>query len=154
MDVRLYGSGPRTDSLRTLAATLGVEDRIAFPGALAAGEELDAALRQADLFVMPHRTSASAALFRRNGCRSAGAGLPHPASIDTVYEGLDGFLSPLDDVQGLAERTAFLANNRSVLAAASRGARRRALENTRGEWFRLRAQWTLSMMNEGTHAGV
>jgi glycosyltransferase involved in cell wall biosynthesis len=155
VEVSLYGGGPRTASLRALAATLGVEDRIEFPGPLAAGEELDLALRKSDLFLMPHRTSD----FGRAFFDAMAAGLPvlafrTPASVDTVYEGLDGFLSPLDDVQGLAERIAFLEKNRSMLAAASRGARQRAMENTRSEWFRLRAQWTLSMMNEGAHAAV
>lgn len=145
----LYGGGPETFSLGNLAARLGVAGEIRMPGALTAGAELNDALRQADLFLMPHRTSD----FGRAFFDAMAAGLPvlafrTPASIDTVYEGLDGFLAPLDDVNGLAERIAALHRNRDLLAAASRGARSRALENTRAEWFRLRAQWTTSLLNE------
>jgi glycosyltransferase involved in cell wall biosynthesis len=123
------------------------------PGSLRAGEELDAALRASDLFVMPHRTTD----FGRAFFDAMAAGLPvlafrTPASATTVYDGQDGFLAPLDDVQGLAERISWLHTERATLAAASRAARRRAIENTRSEWFRIRANWTLSLLNESAHA--
>ncbi len=145
----LYGGGPESESLRSLASRLGVAQRIKMPGPLPAGAELNEALRRADLFLMPHRTTD----FGRAFFDAMAAGLPvlafrTPASIDTVYEGLDGFLAPLDDINGLAERIAGLHRNRHLLAAASHGARARALENTRAEWFRLRAKWTLSLLNE------
>ena len=145
----LYGGGPESDALRKLVASQGVGDCIEMPGPLAAGSELNQALRQADLFLMPHRTTD----FGRAFFDAMAAGLPvlafrTPASIDTVYEGQDGFLAPLDDIHGLAERIASLHRNRSQLAAASLGARSRALENTRAEWFRLRAEWTMSLLNE------
>jgi hypothetical protein len=106
-----------------------------------------------DLFVMPHRTTD----FGRAFWDAMAAGLPvlafrTAASTDTVYEGRDGFLAPLDDVQGLAERIGHLASNRDLLAVTALGARRRALENTRSEWFRLRADWTRSLLDEGARA--
>jgi len=145
----LYGGGPETHSLGNLASRLGVANNIQMPGALAAGPELNEAIRQADLFLMPHRTTD----FGRAFFDAMAAGLPvlafrTPASVDTVYEGLDGFLAPLDDINGLAERIAGLHRNRDLLVSASHGARSRAVENTRAEWFRLRAQWTLSLLNE------
>ena len=150
-----YGRGPETPRLLALSASLGISDRVNFPGALSAGEELDQALRDGDLFVMPHRTTD----FGRAFFDAMAAGLPvlafrTPASSATVYEGLDGFLAPLDDVQGLAERIAALDRNRSTLVAASRGARQRAVENTRAEWFRIRAEWTRSLLAEDAHAAA
>ena len=149
----LYGQGPETAALRNLADQLGIGARVSLPGALAAGEELDAALQRADLFVMPHRSTD----FGRAFFDAMAAGLPvvafrTPASAETVYDGLDGFLTPLDDVQGLAERIACLHRNREMLADAARAARTRALENTRSEWFRIRAQWTLPVFEGDTHA--
>ena len=98
---------------------------------------------------MPHRTND----FGRAFFDAMTAGLPvlafrTPASADTVYDGVDGFLSPLDDVQALAERIALVDRDRCVLSEVSRGARRRALDNTREEWFRLRAEWTQSLFED------
>jgi glycosyltransferase involved in cell wall biosynthesis len=143
---QLVGQGPQTEQLRNLASDLGVRSEIEFPGSLPAGPELDAALRSADLFLMPHRTTD----FGRAFFDAMASGLPvvafrTPASIDTVYENTDGLLTPLDDVQGLAEAIARLHYDRDQLASLSRGARRRALDNTRSEWFRLRAEWTQSL---------
>jgi len=149
VDLKLYGSGAQTPQLRRLAEQLGVDDRVLFPGSLAAGEELYAALRQSDLFLMPHRTTD----FGRAFFDAMASGLPvvafrTPASATTVYDGLDGILCQLDDVQGLAERIASLDRDRAQLHSLSRGARLRALENTRTEWFRIRAAWTMSLLNE------
>lgn len=149
----LYGKGPQTEALKALALQLGIADRVQLPGALTVGSQLDAALQQADLFLMPHRSTD----FGRAFFDAMAAGLPvlafrTPASAETVYEGRDGFLAPLDDVQGLAERIAALHRNRSALVAAAHAARSRALENTRAEWFRMRAQWTTSLLGEQTHA--
>lgn len=145
--VTLFGQGAQTGSLQALAAQLGVSDSVRMPGSLAAGPELDAALQRADLFMMTHRSND----FGRAFFDAMAAGLPvmafhTPASSQTVYDGRDGFLTPLDDVQGIAERIAGLHRDRAVLAAASRSARIRALENTRTEWFRIRAQWTMELL--------
>ncbi len=153
VEVTLYGKGPQTAQLNALAERLGIADRVHTPGALAAGPELDAALRRADLFVMPHRSTD----FGRAFFDAMAAGLPvlafrTPASADTVYDGLDGFLAPLDDVQGLAERIATLDRDRSLLARTANSARTRAVRNTRTEWFRMRAQWTLSLLSEQSNA--
>lgn len=149
-----YGQGPETGELRQLASTLGVAAHVEFPGALPAGPMLDTALRNADLFLMPHRTND----FGRAFFDAMTAGLPvlafrTPASADTVYDGVDGFLSPLDDVQALAERIALLDRERTRLAELSRGARQRAHDNTREEWFRLRAEWVRSLF-EGDHSAA
>jgi glycosyltransferase involved in cell wall biosynthesis len=153
VELALYGQGPETQHLQSIAAAAGVAGQVHMPGSLRAGEELDSALRASDLFVMPHRTTD----FGRAFFDAMAAGLPvlafrTPASATTVYDGQDGFLAPLDDVQGLAERISWLHTERATLASASRAARRRALENTRSEWFRIRANWTLSLLTESTHA--
>ena len=155
VQLNLYGRGAETARLQQLAATLGVADRVHLPGSLAPGEALDCALRQSDLFVMPHRTTD----FGRAFFDAMAAGLPvlafrTPASATTIYEGMDGFLTPLDDVQGLAERIAALDQDRPSLSLAARGARKRALDNTRAEWFRIRATWTNALFAEDLDAAA
>ncbi len=147
----MFGSGLETESLHSLSKSLGIENEVLMPGSLAAGQELDEALREGDLFVMPHRTTD----FGRAFFDAVAAGLPvlafrTPASIDTVYEGLDGFLTPLDDVQGLAERIASFHRDRNILRATSKQARQRALDNTRTHWFQMRAEWTRSLIEEAS----
>ncbi len=149
----LYGQGPETEQLKKLAGQLGIAGQVNMPGALSAGPELDHALQQADLFVMPHRSTD----FGRAFFDAIAAALPvvafrTPASAETVYDGLDGFLTPMDDIQGLAERIAVLHRDRTLLAGAALAARARALENTRTEWFRMRAAWTKSLLQEQSHA--
>ena len=151
----LYGSGPETERLRQLTVALGVAHLVQLPGSLAVGEQLDKALRESDLFVMPHRTTD----FGRAFFDAMAAGLPvlafrTPASAATIYDGQDGFLTPLDDVQGLAERIAMLDRERFLLGDASIEARRRALNNTRSEWYRMRAEWTFSLLEENQNAAA
>lgn len=155
VELTMFGSGRETDSLRALSQTLGIEDEVLMPGSLAAGQQLDEALREGDLFVMPHRTTD----FGRAFFDAVAAGLPvlafrTPASIDTVYEGLDGFLTPLDDVQGLAERIAALHRDRDILRVTAKQARQRALDNTRTHWFQMRAEWTRSLFDEASHVSA
>ena len=149
----MYGHGPDTAKLKQLAALLGVSDRVSLPGSLENGATLGTALRHADLFVMAHRTSD----FGRSFFDAMAAGLPvmaftTPASSATVYNGLDGFLTPLDDIQGLAEHIAALHRDRSLLAKAALNARRRALENTCSEWFRIRGSWTRALLQPTAEA--
>ena len=149
VEADFYGQGPDTERLRARVRELGLEGKIRLPGAVAPGPGLYAALSACDLFVMPHRTND----FGRAFFDAMAAALPvlafrTPASTDTVYDGIDGFLAPLDDVQGLAERIGYLASDRETLARASHAARRRALENTRQIWFDLRAGWTNALWNE------
>ncbi len=151
VELTMFGSGLETESLHSLSKSLGIENEVLMPGSLAAGQELDEALREGDLFVMPHRTTD----FGRAFFDAVAAGLPvlafrTPASIDTVYEGLDGFLTPLDDVQGLAERIASFHRDRNILRATSKQARQRALDNTRTHWFQMRAEWTRSLIEEAS----
>jgi len=148
----LLGQGPETDSLRALARRLGLVNDVIFAGALPPGPELEQALRRADLFLMPHRTTD----FGRAFFDAMAAGLPvvafrTPASVDTVVDSSDGFLVPLEDVQALAEK---LASDVALLKKTSRQARMRALNNTRSEWFQMRAQWIREVVNSSDEASV
>jgi glycosyltransferase involved in cell wall biosynthesis len=142
VDASLYGSGPNTALLRTLIASRGLQEQVTLPGSILPGEPLYRTLREFDLFAMVHRTTD----FGRGFWDAMACALPvlafrTPASEDTVRNGLDGFITPLDDPQSLSEKLAQLHEQRDVVADAARAARRRALDNTRDAWFQMRAQW-------------
>lgn len=139
--LKLFGGGAGTDELRALAARHGIEDCCEFPGALPPGAEIYAVIAAGHIFAMPHRTTD----FGRAFYDAMAGGTPvvafrTPASIDTVRDGLDGLISPLDDAEALASTFQRLHADRPLLAALADGARQRALRETRSEWYRLRAE--------------
>jgi glycosyltransferase involved in cell wall biosynthesis len=139
--LKIYGGGEGTVDLAALTVRHGVEDRCEFPGALPPGAEIYAAIAAGHVFAMPHRTTD----FGRAFYDAMAGGTPvvafrTPASIDTVRDGLDGLISPLDDAEALASTFERLHTNRPLLAELADGARQRALRETRSEWYRLRAE--------------
>ena len=71
-----------------------------------------------------------------------------PASLETVRDGVDGLLAPLDDIEGLADTIRRFHEDRALLARCAVAARERALRNTRSAWYRLRADWTRALFLE------
>jgi glycosyltransferase involved in cell wall biosynthesis len=138
----LYGSGPNTAKLERLIHSRGLADQIQFPGSVSPGGPLYDALSRFDLFVMAHRTTDfGRAFWDAMACALPVVAFRTAAAQDTVRDGIDGFLTPLDDAQSLSEQFARLHENRCLIVNAARAARRRALDNTRSAWFNMRAQW-------------
>jgi glycosyltransferase involved in cell wall biosynthesis len=61
------------------------------------------------------------------------------ASLETVRDGIDGLLAPLDDIEGLAAAIERFHADRAFLTRAAEAARSRALVDTRDAWHRFRA---------------
>ena len=142
IEASLYGSGQDTAKLRSLIASRGLDDQVTLPGPISPGTPLYNELSRFDLFSMVHRTTD----YGRGFWDAVACALPvisfrTPAAQDTIRDGLDGFITPLDDPQSLSEKLAHLHENRVLVADASRAARRRALDNTRAIWFNMRADW-------------
>lgn len=138
--IRLYGGGEDTTALKNLAERYGIDDRVLFPGALPPGTEIYRAIAAGHIFAMPHRTTD----FGRAFYDAMAGGTPvvafrTPASIDTVRDELDGLICPLDDAESLATTLERLHAKRPFLANLARGARSRALRETRSAWYRIRA---------------
>jgi len=138
----LYGDGNQTEDLKKLVDILGLQDRVFFPGALPAGPAVYREIQRSHVFVMSNRTTD----FGRAFFDAMAGGTPviafrTAASIDTVRHGIDGLLTPLDDVESLAATIHQLHDDRLLLVKLSDGARTRAIENTREVWFDLRTQW-------------
>jgi glycosyltransferase involved in cell wall biosynthesis len=149
VELRLFGNGEQQESLRKLTARLGLNEIVTFPGSLQPGHDVYRAIGDSHIFAMPHRTTD----FGRAFFDAMAGGTPvlafrTPASIETVRDGVDGLLAPLDDVEGLASAIQRLDQDRTLLERCAVAARARALCNTRSEWYRLRAEWTESLFEE------
>ena len=142
VEAALYGRGADTAHLRALIESRGLQEQVSLPGTVSPGKPIYDTLSRFDLFAMMHRTTDfGRAFWDAMSCALPVIAFRTPAAAGTVYEGSDGFITPLDDPQSLSEKLAHLHENRHLLADAGRAARRRALENTRIQWFNMRAQW-------------
>jgi len=142
VDASLYGRGPNTAHLKALIESRGLEEQVSLPGTISPGKPLYETLSHFDLFAMVHRTTDfGRAFWDAMACALPVVAFRTPAATDTVCDGSDGFITPLDDPQSLSEKLAQLHENRKLLVDAARAARRRALDNTRGQWFEMRARW-------------
>lgn len=140
VEARLFGTGEMTEQLRADTARLAITDRVIFPGALPPGTEMIRAIAQGHLFAMPHRTTD----FGRAFFDAMAGGAPvvafrTTASAETVRDGIDGLLAPLDDVEGLAAAIARFHADRAFLTRAAETAYHRALVDTCSAWHRFRA---------------
>jgi glycosyltransferase involved in cell wall biosynthesis len=140
VEARLFGSGEMTDQLRTEVEQLGIADQVFFPGALPPGIAILRAIAHGHVFAMPHRTMD----FGRAFFDAMAGGTPviafrTAASAETVRDGVDGLLAPLDDAEGLAVVIERFHKDRAFLARSIEAARARALIDTRSAWHRFRA---------------
>ena len=99
--VLLVGDGPETDSLRSQAASLGLEDRVIMPGERRDVPELMSAM---DVFVLPSLIEGLPNTVLEAMC----AGLPVVATSvggtpDVVAHGVSGFLVPSNNAAALGE---------------------------------------------------
>ncbi len=149
MQARFYGGGEQNADLKQLTARLGLEEQIAFPGSLPPGPDVYDAIAAGHIFAMPHRTTD----FGRAFFDAMAGGTPvlafrTEASAETVRHEVDGLLTPLDDIEGLAAGIQRLHCDRQLLIRCARAARDRALANTRSSWYKLRADLTRSLFQE------
>ncbi|MBL8150873.1 MAG: glycosyltransferase, partial [Blastocatellia bacterium] len=94
-------------------------------------------------FALAHRTNDfGRAFFDAMAAGSPVVAFRTEASSNTVRDGVDGLLSPMDDVESFAATIKRFHDDRPFLIRVANEARKRALENTRTFWFNLRAGWT------------
>jgi glycosyltransferase involved in cell wall biosynthesis len=154
VSAKLYGDGPQTESLQRSIQSLQLGDRVCLPGVLAPGTDVYRAIAAGHLFLMPHRTTDfGRAFFDAMAGAAPVIAFRTPASIDTVRDGVDGLICPLDDVEALADAIARFHTDRQYLIRCAVNARERALTNTRSMWHQLRADWTRELLNERTIRG-
>jgi colanic acid/amylovoran biosynthesis glycosyltransferase len=126
----IIGDGPLRPELEALARSLGVADRIVFRGPQEQ-RAVQAALAEADLFILPSVTAASG---DQEGTpnvlmEASSYGVPvvstlHSGIPEVVRDGETGFLVPERDVPALADRIAFLAGDPELRTTMGRAGRR------------------------------
>jgi glycosyltransferase involved in cell wall biosynthesis len=122
-----------------------------FPGALAPANVLREALANGHIFLMPHLTND----FGRAFFEAIAAGSPviafrSIASEDTIRHGVDGFITPNADDEGLADGIARFHFDREMLIRSAHAARARALENTKTFWNTYRAEMIRDLFESPT----
>ncbi|HEV3112088.1 MAG TPA: glycosyltransferase [Candidatus Binataceae bacterium] len=149
IEVRIYGEGPATSRLKALCERLDVGDRVSLAGALPPGPAIYAAIAAGHLFAMPHRTTDfGRAFYDAMAGATPVVAFRTESSVDTVRDGVDGWLCALDDAEALAARLERLDNCRALVAAAAVSARERALRETRSFWFGQRAEAIYGLFEE------
>ncbi len=97
----LAGDGPERNALETLAAELGVADRVRFLGWR---NDVDALMRSADLFVCPSRHEGLGSIVVEawyHGCPIVATRSQGPQEL--IEDGVTGLLTPIDAVTPLAQ---------------------------------------------------
>lgn len=141
LKAHIYGEGSSTPELKQLAIDLGVSERITFFGSSPPGTLLYRALGKTHLFAMPHVTHD----FGRTFFDALTGGTPvvafrTPASVETVRDGIDGLLVPLENTLAFSLAIEWCHHHRAQLAAMVKEARARALIETKSTWQRYRSE--------------
>ncbi|MFN7926769.1 MAG: glycosyltransferase family 4 protein [Blastocatellia bacterium] len=150
IQLELVGRGPQEAELRALAASLGIAAQCDFVGAVSHAEVLQR-MRTATATVLPSRSDNNPLVV----IESLALGVPVVASgvggiVESLTDGVEGFLVPPDDPATLAARLALLLTDADLRQRMSERARARFL--TQFEQTRLitaQAQWF-----EGLAAGA
>jgi GalNAc-alpha-(1->4)-GalNAc-alpha-(1->3)-diNAcBac-PP-undecaprenol alpha-1,4-N-acetyl-D-galactosaminyltransferase len=133
----ILGEGTMQAELEELRTQLGLIDRVHLPGSV---KNVNAYLRQADLFVLPSRFEG----FPMAVCEAMACGLPVLATDclsgprDIIRDGIDGMLVPVENVDALAVGLdALLADplkRQQLGQAAPQVLERFGLERVMGMW--------------------
>jgi len=120
----IVGEGPEEESLKSLAAELGVADRVTFTGAVPY-QEIGGYYRTAEVFLFASETETQGLVL----WEAQAMGLPVVAVaaggvIESVVEGVGGRLAPPGDVEGLAGALRRLLSDPEEHRRLSEGARR------------------------------
>lgn len=125
--IEFLGGGPEEGTLRKLAREVSVEDACEFAGAVSHAEVLRRVAR-ADATVVPSRSDNCPLVV----IESLALGVPLVASkvggiVETIDEGVEGFLVPPDDAAALADRLAALLTDEGLRRRMGGAARARFL---------------------------
>lgn len=111
----MVGEGPLRPEMMALAASLGLEDRISFPGKVG-HNVLPRLLAEADLFVTPALSDGNnVSLTEAMACGTFPIASDIPANRQWIRDGENGYLYPCSDAAALADRIVRAAADREKL---------------------------------------
>lgn len=128
--LRVVGGGPELPRLRRLAASLGLQDRVRFLGALPTREQVRAEYRRAHVFCLPSLQEGFGIAF----LEAMAGGLPvvalRTAAVpEVVRHGRNGLLTPPGDLAALTNALVRLLTRRALRARLGRAGYDRALRH-------------------------
>ena len=110
----IVGDGAQKEHLESLATSLGVSENVKFIGWVP-HDELPNYLASADVYVSTSVSDgASVSLQESMACELPPVVTDLPANREWIKDGENGFIVPIDDPQALAERIAYLIENKEV----------------------------------------
>lgn len=141
----LVGGGQEEENLRSLAAALGVADRVVW-GARCAPHEVGVYYKLADLFVTVSRTREEDDTYETFGlvyaeanlCGVAVVGGREAGVVEAVEDGVTGLLVAPDDGQAMQDAMATLLGDEALRRRMAEAGRRRVLEHF--TWDRAAAE--------------
>ncbi len=141
VEMKIYGFGAMTNSLKQLVNKLDVCDCLSFPGPLSPGKPLYQAIANSHIFAMTDRTTG----FGRVFFDALAGGSPvvafhTSASIHTIRHGIDGIVVPQDNIIDFAWALEMLHCDRPLLVKMAQAARTRALSETQTRWLQFREE--------------
>ncbi|MBO90187.1 MAG: glycosyl transferase group 1 [Rickettsiales bacterium] len=133
LELTIVGDGPLRDSLKALAKSQGVGDRVRFVGGVP-NEDVVHFLRSAAISVMPSVVSASGdreglglVAVEAQGCGCAVIASDLPAVRDTVIDGQTGLMAKPADAVDLARKIQTLLEDDALRRRLADGGRRHAM---------------------------
>ena len=126
----VVGDGPERPKLESMAARLGIKDRVHFTGRLSHQDAIKA-IMEADVFSLPSRKESFGVVYlEAMACGKPVIGCSGTGAADIIVDKENGMLIPPEDVQSLAEAFAALIRNRSLGISMGYAGRQRVRDFT------------------------
>ena len=110
----IAGEGDQREHLQNLAASLGVSGSVIFTGWIP-HDELPGYLALSDVYISTSVSdSIQVSMQEAMACEVAPVVTDLPALRETIIDGENGFLVPVNDIQALADRVVYLLQNEEV----------------------------------------
>ncbi|MDD2941756.1 MAG: N-acetyl-alpha-D-glucosaminyl L-malate synthase BshA [bacterium] len=123
----MIGDGPDRPAAESLARTLGIQNKVIFPGQ---ATDMVPLLQASDIFLFPSENeSFGLAALEAMACAIPVVAYRVGGVPEVVEDGVSGFLAPLRDLPMLTKYLATLTGNSSLRTTMGEAARLRATEN-------------------------
>jgi len=134
LKLSIVGDGPLQESLESLAAERGVQDKVQFVGSVL-NEDVPEFLRAAKISVMPSVVASSGdqeglglVAVEALGCGCAVVAFDLPAVRDTIIDGQTGLMAEPENAAELADKIAMLIEDDALRRMLAEAGRRHAIE--------------------------